>query len=63
MTRTVVVGEPTEQHLLIYDLVLRAQLEALEAVKPGVTGKAVDTVARSIIEEGGYKVFRPRLRP
>ncbi|HHT72761.1 MAG TPA: aminopeptidase P family protein [Firmicutes bacterium] len=54
MTRTVVVGEPTEQHLLIYDLVLRAQLEALEAVKPGVTGKAVDTVARSIIEEGGY---------
>jgi len=54
MTRTVVVGEPTEQHLLIYDLVLRAQLEALKAVKPGVTGKDVDTVARSIIAEGGY---------
>lgn len=54
MTRTVVVGEPTEQHLLIYDLVLQAQLEALKAVKPGVTGKAVDTIARNIIGEGGY---------
>ena len=36
MTRTIVVGEPTEKHLLIYDLVLQAQLEALAAVAPDV---------------------------
>lgn len=54
MTRTLVVGEPTEKHLLIYDLVLQAQLEALAAVAPGRTGKEIDTIARDIISEGGY---------
>lgn len=54
MTRTLIVGEPTEEHLLIYDLVLKAQLEALAAVEPGRTGKEVDGIARSIISEGGY---------
>ena len=34
MTRTIVIGEPEEQHLLIYDLVLKAQLESLAAVAP-----------------------------
>ena len=32
---------------------LRAQLASLEAVVPGAEGKAVDHVARSIIEEAG----------
>ncbi len=54
MTRTVVIGEPTEEHMVIYDLVLQAQLEALAAVKPGMTGKQVDSVARDIIADGGY---------
>ena len=54
MTRTVVVGEPTEKHLLIYDLVLQAQQTSLAAIKPGMTGIDVDRVARDIIEESGY---------
>lgn len=54
MTRTVVVGEPTEKHLLIYDLVLKAQETALAGVRPGVTGIEVDKIARDIIEDGGY---------
>lgn len=54
MTRTVVIGEPGEQHLLIYDLVLHAQMEALKAIAPGKTGAEIDAVARNIISEAGY---------
>jgi len=54
MTRTIVIGEPEEQHLVIYDLVLKAQLEALSAVAPGKTGAEVDAIAREIISAGGY---------
>lgn len=54
MTRTIVIGEPEERHLLIYDLVLKAQVEAVEAVAPGKTGAEIDAIAREIIAEAGY---------
>lgn len=54
MTRTIVVGEPEEQHLLIYDLVYKAQVESLKAVGPGKTGAEIDAIARDIISEAGY---------
>ena len=54
MTRTVVIGEPTDKHLEIYNLVLKAQLAGLAAVQPGRTGQEVDQVARDIIAEAGY---------
>lgn len=54
MTRTIVIGEPEEQHLLIYDLVLKAQLESLAAVAPGRKGSEIDAIARDIITDAGY---------
>lgn len=54
MTRTVVVGKPTEEQKAIYDLVLRAQLASIDAARAGRTGKEVDGVARGIIEEAGH---------
>lgn len=54
MTRTVVLGKASEKQKEIYNIVLKAQLESLEAVKPGVSGKSVDKVARDIITEAGY---------
>lgn len=54
MTRTILIGEPQEQHMVIYDLVLKAQQEALKAVAPGKTGAEIDAIARDIITEGGY---------
>ncbi len=54
LTRTLVVGEPTTKHLDIYNLVLEAQLAALAALKPGLTGKQVDQVARDIIAAAGH---------
>lgn len=54
MTRTVAVGTVTEEQKNIYSLVLKAQQNALQAVKAGVTAESVDNAARSVIEKSGY---------
>ena len=54
MTRTVFIGKAAEKHRRIYDLVLKAQVAALEGIKPGVTGKSVDRIARDIISAEGF---------
>lgn len=54
MTRTVVIGRAGERQREIYDVVLRAQTAAIQAVKPGIKGCEVDAVARDIIRESGY---------
>lgn len=38
----------------VYQLVLKANLAAIAAAKPGMTGKALDKVARDVIKEGGF---------
>ena len=38
----------------VYDLVLEANLAAIAAAKPGMTGKALDRVARDVIRKGGF---------
>ncbi|GGG56703.1 M24 family metallopeptidase [Paenibacillus radicis (ex Gao et al. 2016)] len=54
LTRTVVVGEPTAKHREIYGIVLEAQLHALEHIRPGMTGKQADALARDVIAKYGY---------
>ncbi len=54
MTRTVVVGEPTAKHREIYDIVLKAQLAAIDACKGEMSGTALDKVARDVIKDAGY---------
>ena len=54
MTRTVAVGEVTDEQRMIYDTVLRAQLAAIAAVKPGEICHVVDAAARDIITDAGY---------
>jgi len=53
-TRTFAVGEPAAEARAVYELVLVAQLAALEAIGPGVGGQQADEVARAIIAEGGH---------
>jgi len=53
-TRTLVDGEPEPSQREAYELVLKAQLAALDAIRPGANGKEVDAIARAIIEEGGH---------
>ncbi len=52
ITRTLLVGgAPGERHREVYDAVLRAQRAALGAIRPGVQGKDVDTLARGVLAE------------
>ncbi|MEX2461986.1 MAG: Xaa-Pro peptidase family protein [Paenibacillaceae bacterium] len=54
ITRTVILGKPTEKHKQIYGIVLEAQMQALDKLKPGMTGKEADAVARDIIRKAGF---------
>ncbi|MGH2517991.1 MAG: M24 family metallopeptidase [Ktedonobacterales bacterium] len=55
MTRTVCLGEPGAEARALYELVLRAQ-EACEAgLRPGLTGKQADALARDVIAAAGHE--------
>ncbi|WP_334071693.1 M24 family metallopeptidase [Paenibacillus sp. A14] len=54
ITRTVFIGEPTAKHREIYDIVLEAQMHTLEFLRPGMTGREADALARDIITRYGY---------
>jgi Xaa-Pro aminopeptidase len=53
-TRTYATGDPGAKAREVYEVVLAAQLAALEAVKGGAKGEDVDAVARKIIDEAGH---------
>jgi Xaa-Pro aminopeptidase len=54
-TRTFATGERLpEEDREVYELVLRAQLAGLGAVRAGRSGREVDAVAREVIERAGH---------
>ncbi|KPK86470.1 MAG: hypothetical protein AMS27_04990 [Bacteroides sp. SM23_62_1] len=65
VTRTIVFGTPTDKQKQIFDIVLKAQQEAMQTVRPGIPCGAVDTAARKVIDNAGfgpgYKYFVHRL--
>lgn len=54
ITRTVVIGEPTDEYRKVYDIVRRANQAALDAAGPGVACEDVDKAARDVITAEGY---------
>ena len=54
MTRTVVLGEPTEEQRKIYDLVQRTHEECVRAIHGGVDGKDIHELSVKIISDAGY---------
>jgi Xaa-Pro aminopeptidase len=54
VTRTVHIGEPSEEYIRCYNLVLNANQAALDAMTPGTPMEQVDIAARTVIENGGY---------
>ena len=54
MTRTVVIGEATEKHHEIYELVKKAQQSGIDATQAGIACKAVDDATRNVIADAGY---------
>ena len=59
ITRTVAFGDINEEQKKIYDTVLKAQLAAIDASKPGTACSVIDLAARNIISEAGYGDFFP----
>ncbi len=55
MTRTVIVGEPSEKQREVYETVLKAQKASLAVLKNGISGFDADKAARDIIDNAGYK--------
>ena len=54
MTRTFAIGNVDEQSKEVYQIVQTAQQMALDALTNGVSGKALDAVARDYIAAKGY---------
>ena len=54
MTRTIALGEPTEEMRKVYDTVLKAQLAGIAKARAGVPGKEIHNAAAKVIEEAGY---------
>jgi len=52
-TRTYVVGEPPDDFLAYYEVLLAAQIAACDAVKPGTACAAIDAAARDVIAGAG----------
>src|SRR5712675_1307915 len=54
ISRTVVLGKPTDKMKQVFEIVHKAQSAALAAAKPGVQCQAVDAAARKVITDAGY---------
>ena len=57
ISRTVVVGGPEkadDTFKKVYSVVRKAQLAAIEGIKPGMTGARADAIARKVIDDAGY---------
>lgn len=59
ITRTFVIGTPSDEMQRIYDVVLRANEAARAVGKPGVPMGELDRAARDVIEAAGYGEYFP----
>ena len=55
ISRTLVIGSPDDRFKKIFKTVLDAQLKAIDVIRPGISSKAVDKIARNHIDSMGYK--------
>jgi Xaa-Pro aminopeptidase len=54
LSRTICLGKEDKNFNKIYDLVLGAQLTAIATIETGMSGGLADSLARTVIEQGGY---------
>ncbi|KAA1422489.1 aminopeptidase P family protein [Mumia zhuanghuii] len=53
-SRTVSVGEPSDEVRAVHEVVRQAQQAGVDAVRPGVACQEIDRAARAVITEAGY---------
>ena len=49
MTRTIALGKVDEKQETVYNLVRKAQEDALQAIKAGVTGSEIHAMAQNVL--------------
>ena len=54
ISRTFVLGKPTDKMRKVFDIVHQAQSTALKQARPGVEAQSVDAAARKVITDAGY---------
>jgi Xaa-Pro dipeptidase len=54
ITRTFVLGRPTDKMKKVFDIVRQAQAATLKAARPGVPLEALDAAARKVVVDAGY---------
>ncbi|MDQ3880620.1 MAG: Xaa-Pro peptidase family protein [Chloroflexota bacterium] len=54
MTRTVFIGPPSAERRRVYELVLEAQQRALDGIRPGMSGREADALARDFLADAGH---------
>lgn len=57
MTRTIAISSVNDEQKSIYNIVLNAQIKAIESIKPGVICSKIDKIARDIIYSSGYEGY------
>jgi len=57
MTRTVFLGTPASDFKKIYSIVRKAQVHALETIRPGMKTNEADSIARDVITNAEYGDF------
>jgi len=55
ITRTIVVGKPSQRQIDVWNIELEAQNAAFAAIKIGAPCEVVDAAARAVIEKAGFK--------
>ncbi len=55
LERTMIIGEPTKKQRRYFEVMLKAQGEALASFKPGAKCSDVDKAARRVIRKAGYE--------
>jgi len=54
MTRTIALGQPSDEMIRVYETVLEAQKRSQDAVRAGRICREVDAIARDYIDQNGY---------
>jgi Xaa-Pro dipeptidase len=54
LSRTFVLGKPTDKMQRVFDIVHQAQAAAVQAARPGVECQTVDAAARKVVADAGF---------
>jgi Xaa-Pro dipeptidase len=55
--RTMFVGLPLDAHKRVFEVMLKAQDEAINVIRPGIKASEIDKKAREVIAQEGYEEF------